>query len=211
MNDKDYSSIHDAVAAYYDGKLREFGATSKGVDWRDESSHILRHRQFLYLLGDDFEASVCDLGCGYGHFLTFLRAHGYRGRYIGCDISAQMLEVAKQQHVADRNHEWVLASRPQSANDYLIASGIFNVRRGAELEDWERYIFDTIDVMFSACMKGIAFNILSTVSDVAFRRDDLYYADPIKLFERCASRYGRHIALLQDTQLYEFTLVIRKE
>jgi SAM-dependent methyltransferase len=210
MSGTDYSSIRDAVAAYYDGKLREFGATSKGVDWRDETSHSLRHRQFLYLLGNDTDASICDLGCGYGHFLRFLRANGYTGRYIGCDISSDMLEAAKQQHQSEKKHDWMLSNSPPSNCDYVIASGIFNVRRGADSIEWERYVFDTIDVMFERCIKGAAFNILSTASDIAFRRDDLYYADPVTFFDRCTRRYGRHIALLQDTPLYEFTMIIRK-
>ena len=37
-------------------------------------------------------------------------------------------------------------------------------------------------------------------------RSDLYYADPHALFERVYRRYSRHVALVHDYGLYEFTI-----
>ena len=75
----DHRDIHQAVSAYYDAALATHGTTARGVDWKDDASHRLRHRQFLRLVQDDPDGSVLDLGCGYGDFLTVLRAAGHRG------------------------------------------------------------------------------------------------------------------------------------
>ena len=40
-------------------------------------------------------------------------------------------------------------------------------------------------------------------------RPDLYYADPCRLFDHCKRRYSRHVALLHDYGLYEFTILVR--
>jgi hypothetical protein len=40
-------------------------------------------------------------------------------------------------------------------------------------------------------------------------RDDLFYADPLALFEHCRTRFSRRVALLHDYPLYEFTLLVR--
>jgi hypothetical protein len=41
-------------------------------------------------------------------------------------------------------------------------------------------------------------------------RNYLYYADPCALFDLCKRRYSKHVALLHDYGLYEFTILVRK-
>jgi len=209
-NTQGHADIHEAVSRYYEGKLREHGATSRGVDWRDERSHALRHKQFLYLLGEDLTASIGDLGCGYGHFLPFLRSQHYSGTYTGYDIAPDMIAAASELHGADNDAAWHVSGKPVEQHDYLIASGIFNVRQQVETERWTDYIFATIDDMAQASRRGFAFNILSLVSDPEYRRPDLYYADPARFMEHCIQQYGRRVAVLHDSELYEFTLVVRQ-
>lgn len=211
MSQADFSSLHNEIATYYSSKIREFGATAKGVDWRDEESHRLRHRQFLYLMRDDMDADICDLGCGFGDFLSFLRPHGFMGTYTGYDISADMIAKASEIHQQDARCSWRLGGFPQEIHDYVVASGIFNVRRNIETALWERYISETLDKMAAASRKGFAFNILTRHSDPERQRPDLYYADPMTLFEYCIQKFGRRVAILQDTELFEFTLITRFE
>ncbi|MGB7537299.1 MAG: class I SAM-dependent methyltransferase [Anaerolineales bacterium] len=40
-------------------------------------------------------AAVADLGCGNGNAAKFLAAGGFRGRYIGLDLSAGLLDIAR--------------------------------------------------------------------------------------------------------------------
>jgi SAM-dependent methyltransferase len=210
MSNQGQADIHDAVSRYYQGKLREHGATSRGVDWRDETSHALRHEQFLYLLGDDHDATIGDLGCGYGHFLPFLRKHGFNGTYTGYDVAPEMVAEAKRQHGESPAIQWRVSGRPSEQHDYIIASGIFNVRQQVDDEKWTGYIFNTIDEMAAASSRGFAFNILTLVSDPEYRRPDLYYADPARFMQHCIQKYGRLVAVLHDSGLYEFTLIVRK-
>ena len=42
-------------------------------------------------------------------------------------------------------------------------------------------------------------------------RGHLYYADPASVFDLCMRRYSRHVALLHDYGLYEFTILVRKQ
>ena len=43
----EHASILAAVADYYDAALARHGPTARGVDWKDDASHRLRHAQFL--------------------------------------------------------------------------------------------------------------------------------------------------------------------
>jgi hypothetical protein len=65
--------------------------------------------------------------------------------------------------------------------------------------------------MNSLSRAGFAFNALTKYSDAEFMRPDLYYADPLFLFDHCKCRYSKFVALLHDYPLYEFTILVRKE
>ena len=209
MSDAAESAILLEVASYYAAKLEAHGSTSQGVDWNGIESHERRHRQFLYLLKGNPDASVIDLGCGFGDFLRFLRAEGYRGSFTGYDIAPSMIEKARQIHGESEDHRWRVGAVPAESADFAIASGIFNVKGDFPNESWSRYVLQTIDILSQAGRHGFAFNMLSTSSDPDRRRPNLYYADPVDMLAHCLARYGRSIALLQDYGLYEFTVVVR--
>lgn len=209
MSAESSSSILSDVAAYYSAKLAIHGPTPQGVDWNGEQSHELRHRQFLRLL-DDRDASVLDLGCGFGDFLRFLRAQGHRGRFIGYDVAPNMIAEALRLHGEGADRRWRVGATPAETADFAVASGIFNVKGDVAAETWTRYVHDTIDILARAARRGFAFNLLSLSSDPERRAAHLYYADPSAMLSDCLRRYGRSVALLQDYGLYEFTMIVRQ-
>jgi hypothetical protein len=95
--------------------------------------------------------------------------------------------------------------------DYTVASGIFNVKLEASSTEWERYVLRTLEKISSLSKRGFAFNVLTKYSDPEFRRPDLYYADPLLLFDYCKTKLSRFVTLLHDYPLYEFTILVRKE
>jgi SAM-dependent methyltransferase len=209
MKDAIEPAILSEVAAYYASKFEAYGSTPKGVDWNGVDSHEQRHRQFLHLLDGSPDASVIDLGCGFGDFLRFLRAAGYQGRFIGYDIAPSMIEKARELHGESDDLQWRIGAEPVESADFAIASGIFNVKGEVPNELWTRYVHQTIDILARAGRRGFAFNVLSMSSDPDRRRPNLYYADPADMLAHCLSRYGRSVALMQDYGLYEFTMVVR--
>jgi SAM-dependent methyltransferase len=209
VRDAAESAILSQVASYYASRLEAHGPIPQGVDWNGVASHETRHRQFLRLLEGSPNASVIDLGCGYGDFLRFLRVAGHRGRFTGYDIAPSMIEKARELHGESDDHQWRTGAEPAEVADFAIASGIFNVKGDTPNEFWIRYVHQTLDILAQAGRCGFAFNVLSMSSDVDRRRPSLYYADPADMLDHCLSRYGRSVALLQDYGLYEFTVVVR--
>lgn len=197
------------VGDYYAGRLAKHGASPQGVDWKDLASQRLRHRQFLRLLEDNSDASIIDFGCGYGDFLTFLRNFGHKGLYVGYDLVPAMIEAARERHGVGEDRVWRIGSIPIEPEDYAVASGVLNVKGNAADLDWSHYVQDTIDMLYKSSRQGFAFNLLSLTSDSSKRRPDLYYADPADTLRSCLNKFGRHVALLQDYGLYEFTLIVR--
>lgn len=194
---------------YYEAAVRTHGASPRGADWNSLESQEMRFEQLSTLIGGQRDAGVVDYGCGYGALAAFLRARGHRGAYQGFDLSDGMIEAARTvvahlpdcQVSADRR-----SLRPA---DYTLASGIFNVKQDAPAPDWHAYLLETLDDLRALARRGFAFNALTRYSDADRQRADLYYADPLELFEYCRRRYSRHVALLHDYPLYEFTLLVR--
>lgn len=209
MNNSIDSSILQQVATHYTSKLETHGSTSKGVDWKDPDSHGLRHRQFLRLLDGNPDASLIDLGCGFGDFLRFLRLAGHRGRFAGYDIAPSMIDKARELYGEGEDRRWHVGAVPSETADFAVASGIFNVKGDVPGDTWNGYVLRTIDVLARSGRQGFGFNVLSMSSDPDRRRPDLYYADPAEMLSYCLSRYGRSVALLQDYGLYEFTIIVR--
>ena len=193
---------------YYDAKLAEHGPTARGVDWNSEETQRLRFRELATLVKDDPDASVLDYGCGYGALRAYLRERGHRGRYVGFDISESMIDAARA-GARDEAAQFVADRRALERVDYTLASGIFNVKQTAPDEAWRQYVFETIADLSALSARGFAFNALSRYSDPERRRPDLYYADPLELFDHCKRRISRFVSLLHDTPLYEFTLLVR--
>ncbi len=202
-------AILGGVERYYSGRFAEHGASAKGVDWNSEESQKLRFEQLAHLFhgaGDDF--SLNDLGCGYGALAEFLEERGFKGTYSGHELSPDMLDHARETFRGRPDISFNSGSTLSPA-DYSVASGIFNVKLMFDEPEWTAYVWETIDELARASHKGFAFNMLTGYSDLDKRRSDLYYADPAGTFDSCVGRYGRHVALLHDYRLWEFTVIVR--
>ena len=198
------------VAAYYSAKVARHGATARGVDWNGEDSQALRFRQLCRIIDAPGGFSVNDLGCGYGALYDHLARQAAPFSYSGFDISESMLDAARERHRGASAARFVLASTPDQVAEYGSASGIFNVRLDRGDDAWRSYIETTLDALDRTSSRGFAFNCLTAYSDADRMRPDLYYADPGAVFDRCMRRYSRHVALLHDYGLYEFTILVRK-
>lgn len=199
------------VSEYYSKRILEHGATPQGVDWNGEESQNIRFHQLMKVAeAEESNFSLLDFGCGYGGMLDYLNlVYGERLSYTGLDISSEMIKEAKKLYL---NKGIFFESLPADFRaDYLVASGVFNVRQDTPDDQWWEYIIKTLDQFDQLSTKGFAFNILTSYSDKPFMRDYLYYANPERLFGYCKTHYSKQVALLHDYPLYEFTILVKKE
>ena len=174
-------------------------------------SQQLRFRELLRICRPDDPFSINDVGCGYGALVPMLQELGRDFVYHGFDISSAM--VAQARESLGETARWRFTDNEDDLDraDYSVASGIFNVRLEAVDADWRRYVSDTLDRLDELSTRGFSFNMLTSYSDPERMRPDLYYADPGEIFDRCKRRYSRHVAVLHDYGLWEFTVLVRKD
>jgi len=203
-----YKALLNKVNKYYSDKISQYGTTSQGVDWNGKESHFLRFEQLCKVLSDKNNFTLLDYGCGFGALIEYLKQNNMTFNYTGFDISEEMIKKANE--IYQSKNQIFTSDLENKHFDYTIANGIFNVKLDALDKDWEKYIIDTIDEIDGVSAKGFSFNILTSYSDKDFKKDYLYYANPLFYFDYCKKNFSKNVSLLHDYNLYEFTIIVRK-
>jgi len=206
------NNIQSNIEAYYTDKIKEHGATPKGVDWNGEESQVLRFKQLSKIIDKD-RFTLADIGCGYGKYCEYLEQHYSDFKYVGYDLSSEMILNAETLYAYKKNTTFQSIQKLSSMDDsdYSIASGIFSVKMEHNESQWLAYILETLKVLNEKSNKGFSFNMLTKYSDKEYMRDDLYYADPLFIFDYCKRNFSKNISLIHDYELYEFTILVKKD
>lgn len=190
-------------------RVSTHGPTARGVDWNSEASQALRFKQLMNVCETARPYSLVDYGCGYGALARFLEERGDPFTYQGFDVTPAMVDQGREV-LADLPHASITGQREElQPADYAVASGVFNLKLEVQEEDWQRYVLEVLDDLAGLAHRGFAFNILTSYADPSLMRPDLYYADPRFYLDHCKRRFSRHVALLHDYGLYEFTVIVR--
>lgn len=199
----------DNINAYYTSKLRQFGNTPSGVDWRDEASQLTRFKQLTKIITKN-RFSILDYGCGYGALYNFLKKGKNEFSYLGYDISEEMIAAAVKEKKDDVDCFFTADELLLQPCTYVIASGIFNVRLDVIDSEWERYISNTLKKINSLSIDGFSFNMLPSYADTALKKKYLYYADPSWIEKQCKKITMGNVEILKNYGLFEFTVLITK-
>jgi SAM-dependent methyltransferase len=202
-------TLLESVRQYYTDRIETYGATPQGVDWNSLESQELRFEQLLKVCDPARSFSVNDYGCGYGALVDYMIARGYEFQYHGYDICDRMIARARVLHSALPQSDFTSDESLVAVADYTVASGIFNVKLHVDGHLWEEYVLSTLQRIAEVSKRGFSFNALTKYSDPEYMRTDLYYADPLFLFDRCKRDLSKSVTLLHDYPLYEFTILVR--
>jgi SAM-dependent methyltransferase len=196
------------VASAFDHRLADWGATARGVYWRNEDGQQLRFQVLARVLeGDMGPLTINDLGCGYGAFFDYLapRLGPRLARFVGTDISPAMIREAKAR-IDDPRAVFVRGLAAGEDADYSFASGTFNMCLGVDPAEWIAYVEASLAHLYGRSHKAMAFNMLAGRGKV---REGLYYADPA-LFVAFCQGFGARVELVTDYPLDEWTIFVRR-
>lgn len=197
------------IKAFMEETLEKHGHTSLGVGWRSRENQFLRFDQFLPLFDQQKRdgVSLNDFGCALGGLYEWVKERKLPvSHYVGYDISDKMIADARALHLAG-DATFVCGSSITETADYSIACGIFNTRLDESEENWNEYMRSVVKQLAGKSRFGFAFNSLTTYVD--WRKDHLFYADPLVWFDWCKRNISPRVALLHDSTLYEWTMIVR--
>jgi SAM-dependent methyltransferase len=211
------SRTTDAITAelekFYHLHLQQQEVNAQRVGWKNKADQQVRFEQLTKVITPSTTGSINDLGCGLGDFAQYLQENGFaRLTYVGYDIMEQMVRraIVLNQQSPQCRFIGIRQAADMLDADYTVASGVFNVRLGVSDESWLNHVLEIILQMDLKSRKGFAFNALSNYSKPALRNADLYYADPLFLFDYCKRRFSENVALLHDYDQEDFTILVRK-
>ena len=151
------ASIRERVADYYSEKVRQHGETARGVDWNSPESQRTRFDQLLAIVPSEAaEYSILDYGCGYGAIIDVLVERGQPFRYRGYDVSEEMILRARHLHPGDEC-KFTTNQEELEPSDYVIASGVLNVRLDTSEARWKDHVLETLDCLHRLSLKGNGF------------------------------------------------------
>lgn len=197
---------------HYRDLFRSHGDAAQSVQHYDAASQRNRFRVLAEFASA--HGSVVDVGCGLGHFCTYLRELGFRGRYLGLDFVPEFIEHASRKHAGDpaarfQAFDMTRDAYPEGEDVYVIC-GVFNNRQ----VDSEQFLYETLRKVFRASRKGVAFNALSTYVD--YQDASLFYADPLKVLDFCKRELTPRVLLRHDYLVredrppYEYAIYLYK-
>ena len=195
----------ESIREHYEKALKTPGDSGKRVGWRDTVAQMTRFNCIFRLLTGYEPRSVADIGCGTADFLSFLRAQGWAGEYIGIDISQEMIQEASKRFTGDAHSKFIVTDSPPQA-DVVVASGIFNVSLQTEPSVWKAYCEETIIKMWQSARHGIMFNMLSIDSEPERRQRHLTYFDPSDWLRFVREHLSAHVRLDQSYGQFDFTI-----
>lgn len=135
--------------------------------------------EILTAIGIPSTASILDVGCGRGDLYAWLHQRGYRGRYIGVDLTPHLIAQAARRfpQVEFIAEDVLVADLP--ACDYALAAGPFDYRTPHSQERWRQIIAR----MFELARCGIAWNGIYSAPP---ERADLWIQPLPMVAEMCA-------------------------
>jgi SAM-dependent methyltransferase len=205
----------DDLKAYYQNLLTQHGDSPLSVQHISTDSQFKR---FEILNAIDKNAhSIIDIGCGLGDMYKYLMNNQYKGRYLGLDFLADFIDLANNKYAHHKNQDvgFQVCDLNQDdipkGYDYILLSGVFNNK----MENNEEFMLTTLKKMFASANKGIAFNAMSTYVD--YQDDELYYSDPLVIFDFCKRNLSHAVTLKHDYLVktdsipYEYTIYVYKQ
>lgn len=206
---------YEKIKVHYEECLRQHGPTYKGMDWPVAEDVEKRFKVMLAMLDQDRNApvSLLDLGCGVGFLIDHLQAHCPASgiEYFGIDISSKMIEQARKRHSSFRFEcrDVLHNPLPEKSVDYIVMNGLLTEKLTLSYPVMEKFAVEMIKAAYSACTKGIAFNVMS--SNVDWCRLDLFHWPLDRAAALLSRECTRNLVIRMDYSLYEYTVYAFRE
>ena len=168
-----------------------------------QSSRKTQEKRMSILIKDlEFKkkSTVLDFGCGTGHLYNVLSKNGFKGKYLGIDISDKIIEFSNKKFRNNKNVNFlnldILNSKKFIGKyDYILVNGTFN---NLAKNNWD-FMKDCLKILFKKTKVMLAFNNLSYYVD--YFDKGLYYVRPEEVFKFCKLNLSDAVSIRNDYQI----------
>jgi SAM-dependent methyltransferase len=195
------------LTSLYDGRLAVHGVSVQTVGWGSVSDQQMRFE--VLCRGLDLKgARILDIGCGLGDFVPWAEGRfGTDFDYVGMDLSADLIEAARQRFGNERRQFIAGTLTPESEVgefDVIVLSGTLTFKTADN--------FATLRSVFSSawqrCKGALCSNFMTLYADTQLEKNFHYSPEAVFAFAKSLSRF---VVLHHDYDLYEFTVQVLRE
>ena len=212
MTQNDIRCLSEPIEA----SVKSHGATPEAV-WLDRSNAqekgVRRCDAIFRMLDSRADSTILDLGCGPGLALGYLEdRHGLMvERYLGIDISEPLIDAAR---LAWPHHKFEVRDitanpLPAKCYDFTAINGVLTAKYTLPNDAMESFVTELLSAAWQSTSVALSFNVMSIHVD--WMRDDLFHWPLDRAAGFCISQLSRHINIIADYDLYEYTVQVYRE
>ena len=188
-----FSYLEHKINNSYTNRLMKYGNSPQGLFWKNSFTQTHRFELIVAALNKYYnleQFTVCDIGCGYGKFLEFLRnkLHTSTFQYQGCDLNKNLIDHCTINY-SYKNCKFYKKSLPNGIVDFSVMSGTFNLSVTDNIKIWEKYILKNLTNIWKQTNKIMAFNLL--YQNEKKINQGLYYTNKNWIKNICEQRFGQ--------------------
>lgn len=196
----------------FSGALKQYGPeSSQSVLWGTRRTQYFRFKilcDIAELFGTQ-TYTILDYGCGLGDLLEYLRFQGFRGMYVGIDITENLIQEAKKKFRGESKSKFATISSESDIEkyrfDFCMMSGVYNMKDPIA----EQNLRNALRSAFKKARLGVAVNILSIFAK--HKSKDMQYIDPLVLAKWCMQELTPYVTVRHDYRGGNATLYLFKE
>ena len=188
-----FSYLEYKINNSYTNRLMKYGNSPQGLFWKNSFTQIHRFELIITALNKYSNLkkfTICDIGCGYGKFLEFLRnkLNTSTFQYQGCDLNDTLIHHCIKIY-SDKNCKFYKKSSPQGMVDFSVMSGTFSLSVTNDIKIWEKYILKNLTNIWKKTNKIMAFNLLHQNEKKI--KQGLYYTNKNWIKDICEQNFGK--------------------
>ena len=206
-----FSYIEYKINNSYANRLTKYGNSPQGLFWKNSFTQVHRFELIINALEKDYtlnEFKICDIGCGYGKFLEFLkcRLNESSFNYEGCDLNSNLIDFCKKKYI-NKNFKFYKNSSPKGNIDFSVMSGTFNLCVTNNINLWEKYLLENLTSIWKKTTKIMAFNLLYHHERKI--EQGLYYTNKNWIKNVCEERFGETEIIFSSILPKDILIVIK--
>lgn len=192
----------------YRRTFREHGETPAAVMW-PKGRQPVRFSSLTRHFDKSVPLSVLDYGCGLADLKPFLAERFTKIEYTGADIMPEFVESDRRRY-PDGN--FLLIKSPSDIvgdYDYVVMSGVFNLRYDCAIEQHKDIVRTTLLHLFTHTRVAMSVDFMT--DDVDYRGPDSYHQNVDEIYRYARSELGKRVIIDHSYLPYEYSLTIFKD
>ncbi len=211
LDELTFSYLEHKINNSYAKRLKKYGNTPQGLFWRNSFTQIHRYELIFTAINKYYDLknfTICDVGCGHGKFLEFLkkRMNNSVFHYQGCDLNFKLINYCKKKF-SNKNCTFFQKSSPKGFVDFSVMSGTFNLCVTHDIYIWEKYLLKNLTNIWRYTNKVMIFNLLHKNE----RKIDkgLYYSNKNWIKNICEKRFGKTEVFLSSILPNDILIMVK--